>query len=229
MSASSLRQPLVQALVVFTFTSGLIDAASFLGLGHVFVANMTGNVVLLGLGVAGTRGLTVIGPLVSLAAFFFGSVLGGRIAAARPEGGWRVPRAALVEVGLLALAALLALVLDVRPTHFTGHLLVAMLAFALGLRNAAVRSTHVADLTTTVVTMTLTALAADSPLAGGDGTGSARRTAAIVAMALGALAGALLLRIDLAAALALSALLAVLSWLAFRPAAQVYLDGWKKQ
>lgn len=147
-------------------------------------------------------------------------MLGGRIAAARPPGGWRVPRAALVEVGLLALAALLALVLDIRPTHFTGHLLVAMLSFGLGLRNAAVRSAHVADLTTTVVTMTLTALAADSQLGGGEGGGSARRGAAIVAMALGALAGALLLRVDLAAVLALSALLAVLSWFVFREAAR---------
>src|SRR5262249_47039243 len=141
--------------------------ASFLGLGHVFVANMTGNVVLLGLGIAGTAGLTVLGPLISLAAFFFGSVLGGRIAAARPEGGWRVPRSALIEAGLLALAALLALAFDIHPTGTSGHLLVAILAFSLGLRNAAVRSARVADLTTTVVTMTLTALAADSPLAGG--------------------------------------------------------------
>lgn len=220
MSEGSLRHPLVQALVVFTFTTGLIDAASFLGLGHVFVANMTGNVVLLGLGIAGTRGLTVIGPLLALIAFFLGSVLGGRIAAARPPGGWRVPRAAIVEVGLLALAAVLALVLQIRPTGFSGHLLIAMLAFALGLRNAAVRSTHVADLTTTVVTMTLTALAADSQLGGGSGDGNARRTAAIVAMTLGALAGALLLRVGLAAVLALSALLAVLSWLVFRAAAR---------
>lgn len=219
MSEGSLRQPAVQALVVFTFTSGLIDAASFLGLGHVFVANMTGNVVLLGLGMAGTTGLTVVGPLVSLLAFFLGSVAGGRIAAARPAGGWRVPRSALAEVALVAVATLLALVVEIRPQHFSGNLVVAMLAFALGLRNAAVRSAHVADLTTTVVTMTLTALAADSPLAGGDGAGSARRTAAIVAMALGALAGALLLKIDLAAALACAALLAVLSWFAFRAVA----------
>ncbi len=77
----------------------------------------------------------------------------------------------------------------------------------------------VADLTTTVLTMTLTGLAADSPLGGGDGKGSSRRTAAVVAMLIGAIAGALLLKVQLAAVLGLAALLAILTWLVFIPAA----------
>ena len=62
----------------------------------------------------------------------------------------------------------------------------------MGVRNATVKRLKVADLTTTVLTMTLTGLAADSPLGGGNGEGSSRRTAAVLAMLIGAIAGALL-------------------------------------
>jgi hypothetical protein len=41
------------ALMVLTFITGLVDAVSYIGFGRVFVANMTGNVVLLGFAAAG--------------------------------------------------------------------------------------------------------------------------------------------------------------------------------
>src|SRR5437667_7724107 len=63
-------------------TTGVVDAVSYIGLGHVFTANMTGNVVFLGFGFAGTPGLSVPRSLASLAAFFLGAIIGGRIAAA---------------------------------------------------------------------------------------------------------------------------------------------------
>jgi Protein of unknown function (DUF1275) len=59
-AAAHLRHPLARALIVLTFTTGLVDAVSYLGLGHVFTANMTGNVVLLGFGLAGGTGLPVL-------------------------------------------------------------------------------------------------------------------------------------------------------------------------
>ena len=70
----SLRHPLAQALLGLTFTTGLIDAVSYLGLGHVFTANMTGNIVFLGFGIAGGSGLPVLAPIVSLVAFLVGAV-----------------------------------------------------------------------------------------------------------------------------------------------------------
>src|SRR5258705_5921217 len=79
-AARSIRNPLARGLLVLTFTTGLVDAVSYLGLGHVFTANSTGNIVLLAFGVAGVGGLPVISPLVSLAAFLVGAVVGGRLA-----------------------------------------------------------------------------------------------------------------------------------------------------
>jgi uncharacterized membrane protein YoaK (UPF0700 family) len=214
-----LRHPLTRALLVLTFTTGVIDAASYLGLGHVFTANMTGNVVLLGFGIAGGSGLPVVSPIVSLVAFLVGATVGGRMAAVFPAGAVHLSRSMLIEIGVVLVAALLALVFDITPNGFSGDLVIALLAFGMGVRNATVRRVKVADLTTTVLTMTLTGLAADSPLAGGEGEGSGRRTAAVLAMLLGAIAGALLLKVDLALVLGLACLLAIATWVIFVPEA----------
>jgi uncharacterized membrane protein YoaK (UPF0700 family) len=65
-------------LLGMTAVTGLIDAVSFLALGHVFTANMTGNVVFLAFAVAGTPGLSIARSLTALGAFMFGALLAGR-------------------------------------------------------------------------------------------------------------------------------------------------------
>jgi uncharacterized membrane protein YoaK (UPF0700 family) len=99
---------------------------------------------------------------------------------------------------------------DVRPAASSGDVVIALLALAMGVRNATVRRLGVPDLTTTVLTMTLTGLAADSPVAGGSGRGSVRRISAVLAMLCGAVAGALLLEISLVVPLLAAAGLAFL-------------------
>jgi uncharacterized membrane protein YoaK (UPF0700 family) len=215
----SIRHPLTRTLLVLTLTTGVIDAASYLGLGRVFAANMTGNIVLLGFGIAGSGGLPVVAPLVSLAAFLAGAVVGGRMGAILPPKTTHLSRSMLIEIGITALAALIAILFDITPDRFSGDLIIALLAFAMGIRNATVRRLKIADLTTTVLTMTLTGLAADSPLAGGEGKGSWRRAAAVVSMLVGAVAGALLVKADLALVLLAASALALLTWLVFMPAA----------
>ena len=70
--------------------------------------------------------------------------------------------------------------------------LIVLLALAMGLQNAAARLLAIPDLTTTVLTSTLTGLAADSTLAGGNNPRAGRRLLATGAMLLGAAVGALL-------------------------------------
>jgi uncharacterized membrane protein YoaK (UPF0700 family) len=91
----------------------------------------------------------------------------------------------------------------------------------MGVQNATVRRLAVAELTTTVLTMTLTGIAADSALVGGPGSRLGRRGLAFAAMFAGALAGALLaLHVDTAATLtAAAAVLAVVALATRRPAA----------
>lgn len=66
-------------LTVVSVVSGLVDAVSYLGLGHVFTANMTGNVVLLGFAAAGAPGFWVPASLASLGSFLVGAACAGRI------------------------------------------------------------------------------------------------------------------------------------------------------
>ena len=73
--------PLPPLLVAMTVLTGLVDSFSYLLLGHVFVANMTGNVVFFGFAVAGAQGFSVAASLAALVSFGCGSVFGGRIVA----------------------------------------------------------------------------------------------------------------------------------------------------
>src|SRR4051795_1163649 len=174
-AARSVQHPLARALLVLTFTTGLVDAVSYLGLGRVFTANMTGSIVFLGFGIAGSGGLPVVAPLVSLGAFLVGAAAGG-ILAARMEDRHpsHIASALGIEVALIGAAAIVAAAIDIHPNQLSGDVVIALLAFAMGVRNATVRRLAVADLTTTVLTMTLTGLAADSRVAGGSGRGSVR-------------------------------------------------------
>lgn len=205
-STETLRshQPLRLVLVVLTFVTGIVDAASYLGLGHIFTANVTGNIVLLGFALAGAGQVSIIASLLSLAAFLAGAAAGGRLARILEATGNRwVVTVLAAESGLVVVAALLAAL----PAHVLQYLIVILLALAMGVRNATVRRLAVPDLTTTVLTLTLTGLAADTQFPGGGAPNAARRIAAVLAMIAGAFVGALLLRIGLIAPLALAAIL----------------------
>jgi uncharacterized membrane protein YoaK (UPF0700 family) len=217
---TSVRHPLTRALLALTFATGLVDAVSYLALGRVFAANMTGNIVLLGFGIAGSGGLPVVAPVISLAAFLLGGGAGGVLVRRMGERHPSLVASALgIEASLIAVAAVVAAATAVRPGHASAYVLIALMAFAMGVRNAAVRRIGVPDLTTTVLTMTLTGLAADSSLAGGSGKGSARRLAAVLAMLAGALCGALLLKTHPWVPLALAAVVALATWRVYVPAA----------
>src|SRR5213082_913759 len=71
--------PLPPLLVAMTLVTGLVDAFSYLALGHVFVANMTGNVVFLAFALAGAKGFSLPASILALAAFSLGAFAGGRL------------------------------------------------------------------------------------------------------------------------------------------------------
>src|SRR5262245_52932816 len=188
-------------MIALTFLTGVIDAVSYLGLGRVFTANMTGNVVLLGFAAAGVPGLSVTRSLASLVGFLAGAAAGGRlgsIMAASAKRHWLVS-AAVTEAMLIFAAALAALGFDIDSGTPVDRLyaIIALTGLAMGMRNATARRLGIADLTTTVLTLTLTGLAADASVAGGNNPRSARRILSVVAMFGGAAIGALLLRYGL--------------------------------
>jgi len=202
-------------MILLTIVTGVVDAVAYLELGHVFVANMTGNVVFLGFAGAGASGLSVAGSLLALACFLPGGVAAGRLASRPGDDRRRQLHAATVVQLVLCGSAVAVAATAGDPVGTAGrYTLTALLALAMGVQNATARRLAVPDLTTTVLTLTLTGIAADSRLGGGSGARTARRVLSVAAMLLGAFLGALLL-LDLApvAPLALAtAILATVWW-----------------
>ena len=198
--------PLPPLLVAMTVVTGLVDSFSYLLLGHVFVANMTGNVVFLAFAVVGAPGFSIPASVVALISFALGSVLGGRIV--RHFGdhrGHHVAVATATQALLLAVATVLALAGSQPYGSGVRYALIVVLAGAMGVQNSSVRRLAVPDLTTTVLTLTVTGIGADSALGGGKGSKSGRRLISVAAMFLGALVGAaLILHVHIAVPLVLA-------------------------
>ncbi len=185
--------PLPPVLVALTVVTGLIDAYSYLELRHVFVANMTGNVVFLAFSLAGAPGFVWWAAALAVAAFSAGALAGGRIAHLHgPHRGRHLRSAAAIQTVLVAASLLAALLVGVPDGGADLAVLVLLLGVAMGLQNATARALAVPDLTTTVLTLTITGISADSTPAGGTGSKLGRRLVSIAAMFAGALAGAAL-------------------------------------
>ena len=186
--------PLPALLLVLTGVTGLVDAVSFLKLGHVFVANMTGNVVFIGFAIGGAADLSMLASLVAIAAFVAGALGGGHLGARLGRHrGQLLAVATYVEMALIGAALITSMAGSGTADPTTQYTLIVLLALAMGLQNAAARRLAVPDMTTTVLTLTLTGLAADSPLVGGKNPNSARRLMATLTMFVGAAIGAVLI------------------------------------
>jgi uncharacterized membrane protein YoaK (UPF0700 family) len=186
--------PLPVLLVAMTLVTGLVDAFSYLVLGHVFVANMTGNVVFLAFALAGAPGFSISASLVALGSFVLGSLGGGLLGSRLGQHRGRLlsVAAALQALFLCTAAVLAALSGNPVPAGYSNSLII-VLGIAMGIQNATARKLAVPDLTTTVLTLTIVGVAADSHLVGGSGSRAGRRLISVAAMFVGALVGSLLI------------------------------------
>jgi uncharacterized membrane protein YoaK (UPF0700 family) len=207
-SSPTTDKVLPYALLGMTAVTGLVDAVSFLSLGRVFTANMTGNIVILAFATARVPGLSIARSLTALLSFLVGAILGGRVMArAGADSQIRMAAQAFVLEVVFLLAASFCSIgyrSDLPENSFQPFPLIALTAVAMGTRNAAVRKLAIPDLTTTVLTLTITGIGADSSLASGNNPRLARRVEAVAAMFLGAALGAVIIRYSISAALALA-------------------------
>ncbi|MGA7834687.1 MAG: YoaK family protein [Acidimicrobiales bacterium] len=179
-------------LVVLTFVAGIVDALSILRLDHVFVANITGNIIFIGLALVGARGFSVAAPLIVFASFLAGAAAAGTVTP-RPltHRGRAAHAAVLVQLVDLAFATGMFAANDHPGTAMRNALLV-VIALGMGAKSALVRAINVPGLTTSVFTTTLTALAADGVRGDWRTPGFAVRVIAALALGIGAVAGAVL-------------------------------------
>src|ERR1700719_4657036 len=187
------RDLLLNAL---TASSGAVDAISFLALGKVFSAFMTGNIAFLGLRVAGASAPGAVAIIVSMVAFAVGVYLSTQIVKPFEASGiWPGRVTVALGVSLIAHAVFLAVwfATDGQPSVDVAHVLLGSWGFAMGIQSAAVRTLHVDGVFTTAATATVIFLVGD--LVDWRATVAERRRLAgvLISLFLGATAGGPLL------------------------------------
>jgi uncharacterized membrane protein YoaK (UPF0700 family) len=186
--------PLPPLLVAMTLVTGLVDAYSYVVLGHVFVANMTGNVVFLAFALAGVPGFSILASLIALGAFVLGVLGGGLLGSRLGQHRGHLLSVSTALQALLVCSAVVLAALSGNPASPGGsYSPIIVLGVAMGLQNATARKLAVPDLTMTVLTLTIVGIAADSHLVGGSGSRAGRRLIAVGAMFVGAFVVSLLI------------------------------------
>jgi uncharacterized membrane protein YoaK (UPF0700 family) len=178
-------------LLALTLLSGVVDATSVLDLGHVFVANMTGNLVFIGFGLVHTVGFSLGTSLIAFGAFIVGVEGCRRWARMRPQRLELLRDVLIGQAVLLAVAAVACAAAGGSPTGALRYAVVAVAAAAMGGQNAAARRMGVSELTTTVMTGTVVTLISNLERRG---VPEARQGLGVVVLVAGAAAGAALLR-----------------------------------
>ena len=194
------RLPLAAGAGAITAICGMLDAATFLGLGHVFAETMNGNIVFLAFtaGARGAAGLTAVLPgnlvpyVLALVCFAAGAVAGGRLVRRDGETGRRIGFAS--DAALIGAAAIAVALTHPGPAGQARYLVIAILAVAMGLQNILIRRWGIPDLATNAMTKTMAYLIADSSLGGGDNHHATRRGTSIMIFAISAATGAFLTR-----------------------------------
>jgi uncharacterized membrane protein YoaK (UPF0700 family) len=207
----------VAALLLLTFATGLADSLSILVLGHVFVANMTGNVIFLGFWLAPRTSIDLTAVAVALPTFVTTTILSGRLS--RHFGIRTRPWITTVLVTEIVLLATLSILAGAGVLHYhdnTKLIMIGLLAVTFGLQHSSARQFGIQELSTTVLTSTIVSLGIDSRLSGGTGERQKLRFSVVFTMCAGAFLGATMSRFVIAPVFALTAAVVTVSLLIFR-------------
>jgi uncharacterized membrane protein YoaK (UPF0700 family) len=148
-------------LVMLSLAAGCVDAVGYLGLGQIFVANMTGNTVLLGLALGQAKGQAALRAVVALAGFIVGVAAGAAIVGpGRERSAWSPAVTAALALELVVLVAFAVgwFFAEAEPAGLAVYPLIVLPSLAMGVQSAAVRRLGVPGVATTYITGTLTDL-----------------------------------------------------------------------
>jgi uncharacterized membrane protein YoaK (UPF0700 family) len=207
----------VAALLLLTFATGLADSISILVLGHVFVANMTGNVIFLGFWLAPRTSIDLTAVVVALPTFVCTTILSGRISRhfADRTRAW-ITSILATEITLLVALAILGGTGILQYHNNTKLIMIGVLAVTFGLQHSSARQFGIQELSTTVLTSTIVSLGLDSRLAGGSGARQTLRIGVVSTMCAGAFLGATMSRFVVAPVFAVTAAVVAAGLLIFR-------------
>ncbi|HMG84208.1 MAG TPA: YoaK family protein [Terracidiphilus sp.] len=227
-SLTNSERVLYGSLYCLTFVTGLVDAGSWIAMGHVFTANMTGNIVFLGFAFGGVSGLSIGRSSSALGFALLGGFLAGKLDSLLGRQRRNIWLAAALGIETLFLlgAMTVSWYFEARRGQISAalYVMIALTALGMGMRNGTVRRLAVPELTTTVLTLTVAALAFDFSLTPGNNPRWRRRVGSVLMMFSGAFVGVQLLKHSLALLLGASAVLTALCTLA-----QIYREETKHE
>jgi uncharacterized membrane protein YoaK (UPF0700 family) len=207
----------VTALLLLTLATGLADSISILVLGHVFVANMTGNVIFLGFWLAPKTNIDLTAVVVALPTFVCTTIVSGRLS--RHFGARTRPWITTVLASEIVLLVTLSILAGTGVLHYhddTKLIMIGLLAVTFGLQHSSARQFGIQELSTTVLTSTIVSLGLDSHLAGGTGAREKLRFSVVFTMCAGAFLGATMSRFVVAPVFVVTAAVVTISLLIFR-------------
>jgi len=229
-------------LVGLSFATGTYEAICFLTFGKVFTAAMTGNLVLLGIGVAGTRqpaGPNLVTVVISLAAFAAGAALATAILKSFVGDketqdndvfqAWPRRVTAALAIALILQAGFLAVWATAASPAGLAYVLMTLSALAMGLQMNAIRDLHVPGISTTAVTATFIDLVSGLVTWSLTAHSARRLTASMAGLAAGAFLGDWMLRHAHRYApvvpMFVTAVVVATAWVALKPRASAGPDG----
>lgn len=181
--------PLPGLLLALTVLAGIVDATSILALGDVFVATMTGNVVFIGLAIAGVQRFALGTIAIAFGGFAVGSLLGVRAyRAAGPHRGAALRNVMGVKCVLAGCVSIAVIASGGDFSAGVRDLVVALISISMGAQLAAIRNLKIVDLPTVAVTLTMSGLITER--ASATNAIALRRLGAVLAFFTGALVGA---------------------------------------
>ncbi len=148
-------------LVMLSLAAGCVDAVGYLGLGQIFVANMTGNTILLGLALGQAKAQAALRAVVALAGFVVGVAAGAAIVGpGRERFAWSPAVTAALALELVVLVAFAVgwFLAEAEPAGLAVYPLIVLPSLAMGVQSAAVRRLGIPGVATTYITGTLTDL-----------------------------------------------------------------------
>lgn len=182
---------------LLTAICGIIDVVCFLALGSVFAEMMTGNLLMMAIIIGSRDAIAEVDKYVfALLAFALGALIGGRIM--KKYGYESHPKIAFWLIWLLlGASSLFAMTLPEANSQDRSHFLLVVLAVTMGIQNAVIRVHGEPDIATNLMTVTYTALIAESSLAGHSSERFFRRFASVAVFVGSAAFGVYLLTISI--------------------------------
>ncbi|CAM3474654.1 YoaK family protein [Saccharibacillus brassicae] len=148
-------------LLLLCLSAGIVDVIGYIHLGRVFTANMTGNIVILGMSFAHVTELSFLRAGLACLGFIAGNAAAAFLLSGSKATGFWPARITLILCIELLFYGLFAALAGPIMSETLLHVLILLLSSAMGMQTTAARKLGIAGISTTVLTNNLASVIED--------------------------------------------------------------------